>query len=241
LDLERKSDEQKWFDQWKQTGSKPAFHQLYYSMKPLLSKAAMSASYGSNIPRAAHEIWAAQNMLDALHTFDPKKGVALQTHVYGAVSQKAKRLNYQYSNMGQIPETRAIQVGNFNSAVANLREELGREPSAVEIADDMSLGLRDVERLRKEIQKDLSLDGMEDHSFDETPKEREVLQFLYYDLNPEQQVIYDYMFGMHGKPRLVKKNEKINFDEIARRSGFSSSKARALFNQVKTKFEKEAR
>jgi hypothetical protein len=238
---EKKPEELKLFEQWKHTGEKKYFHQLYYSLKPLLDSAANKASYGSNIPKASHEIWAAQNMLTALGTYDPKKGVTLQTHVYGAVHQKAKRLNYMYANMGQMPEPRAIQVGNYQSAVANLTEEFGREPSAAELADHMSIGIKDIERLRGEVQKDLSLQGLEDQTFFETPREQEILHLLYFDLTAEEQVIYDYMFGKHGKPRLVKANQKIDFDDIGRRSGFSSSKARAVFNRIKQKFEKEAR
>lgn len=210
-------------------------------MKPLLETAASKASMGSNIPKSAHQLFAAQNFYDSLRTFDPKKGVALQTHVYGTVHQKAKRLNYQYQNLGQIPEPRAIQIGKFQTEYGNLTEELGREPSAAELADRMSVGLKDVERLQIEIRKDFSMSGLEEQIVAETPREEEVLAYIYYELTPEEKVVYDYIFGKHGKQRLVKRNGKIDFDAIALRTKFSTSKVRSLFVNIRNKFEKASR
>jgi DNA-directed RNA polymerase specialized sigma subunit len=235
--VEKKLDESTLFSKWRQTGDKVYFNSLYESMKPLIESAAQKASFGSNLPQSAHRIYAAQNMLEALKTYDPAKGVALQTHVYGSVHQKAKRLNYLYQNLGKITEPRAMMVGNYQTEFANLREDLGREPSTVEMADRMGLGLKDIERMQKEIHKDLSLTGLEEEIVVETPKEAEILDYIYYELNNDQKVIYDYAFGKHGKPKLWKSSGKINFEEIANRVGFSQSKVRLLFTQIKNKFE----
>lgn len=238
---ERKVDEMTLFNQWKQTGDKVYFQGLYNSMRPLIEGAAKKASYRSNLPQSAHRIYAAQNMLDALRTYDPSKGVALQSHVYGAVHQKAKRLNYLYQNLGQMPEPRATLVGRYQTELDNLREDLGREPSAIEISERMGLGLKDVERLQKEIHKDLSTSGLEEDLITESPREEEALSLLYYDLNTDQQLVFDYVFGKHGKPRLGKVSGKIDFEGIAMRTGFSQSKVRAVFAQIRTKLEQALR
>lgn len=238
---ERRLDESTLFDKWKETQNPIYFRGLYQSMKPLLDSAATKASFGSNIPKSAHQIWAAQNFHDALKTFKPDKGVTLQTHVYGAVHQKAKRLNYLYQNLGQIPEPRAMQIGLYQNITSALREQLGREPSAAEIADEMSIGLKDVERLQKEVQKDLSLTGLEEQITIESPKEEEILNMLYYELSNEQKLVYDYVWGKHGRQPHIKANGKVDFDGIARQAGFSSSKARSLFAAIKQKFEHAAR
>lgn len=238
---ERRLDEMTLFHRWRETGDKVYFQGLYQSMKPLLDSAAKKASYGSNLPQSAHQIWAAQNFHDALRTYDPTRGVELQTHVYGAVHQKAKRLNYLYQNQGQIPEPRAVQIGSFQLAVSSLKEQLGREPSAAEIADEMSIGIKDVEHLQKEVHKDLSLDGLEGEIAIESPREEETLALLYYELTNEQKLVYDYIFGKHGRQKMVKANGKIDFDQIARVSGFSTSKARTLFGGIKQKFEEASR
>lgn len=229
------------FNQWKKSQDKQAFQQLYTSMKPLLDSAARKASFGSNLPKSAHEIYAAQNFMDSLKTFDPNKGVRLQTHVYGAVHQKAKRLNYKYQNLGHIPEPRAAQIGVFTTVRDNLQQDLGREPSAAEIADTMNTSLKDVQRLQREIQRDLSLSSLEEQAITVSPQEEEVLTYLYYELSNEEKVVYDYIFGKHGKPAMIKPTGKIDFDRIAANMGVSVSKVRSLYTSIRSKFEKASR
>lgn len=235
----RKTDEQSLYQDWKSSQSPKAFQQLYTSMKPLIYDAARKASYGSNIPESAHQIWAAQNFYDALRTYKPTAGTALQTHVYNAVHQKAKRLNYLYQNLGHIPEPRAMQIGLYQNIHENLRSTLGREPSAAEIADKLNWGLKDVTNIQKELQKEMAMDlGAEEHGVFESSIDEEVLDYVYYELNGEEQLMYDYVFGKHGKPRMVKQNNKVDFEGIARRAGFSASKARGLWTKVRLKVEK---
>lgn len=235
----KKADELALYHKWKETQSVPAFQQLYTSMKPLLFDAAKKASFGSNLPESAHQIWAAQNFHDALRTYSPTAGAALQTHVYNSVHQKAKRLNYMYQNLGHVPEPRATQIGLYQTEYENLRATLGREPSQPELADRLGWDLKDVATIQKEIHKDLAIEGAtEEQAIFESSVDEEVLDYLYYELSPEEQLVYDHIFGKHGKPRMIKANNKIDFDGISKRVGFSASKARAIFVRIRTKLQK---
>lgn len=235
----RKQREMDLYKKWQQDSSKESFQNLYLSMKPLLHDAAKKASYGSNVPESAHQIWAAQNFYDALRTYKPTAGTALQTHVYNTVHQKAKRLNYLHQNLGHIPEPRAMQVGLYQTVLENTRADLGREPSSAELADKLGWGLKDVGRIQKEIQKDLALDmGTEEQGVFESSIDEEILEYIYYELSSEEQLIYDFVFGKHGKLRMVKPNNKVDFDRIAMFAGFSPSKARTLWTRVRMKVEK---
>ncbi|MCJ7521949.1 MAG: hypothetical protein MUP21_07010 [Dehalococcoidia bacterium] len=235
----RKKDEVTLFNEWRDKGSVKAFQALYVSMKPLLYTAARKASYGSNLPESAHQIWAAQNFHDALKTYNPAGGAALQTHVFNAVNQKAKRLNYTFQNLGKQPEPRAAQVGLYQTEHGNLTAELGREPSAAEVADRLGWSVKNVGLIQKELTRDLSIDGgVEATPFIESSLDRAILDDIYYDLSPEEQVVYDYIFGLHGKPALKKPSGKIDFEAIAARSGYSPSKARAIFVRIRTRTEK---
>lgn len=235
----RKADELTLYHEWKQTQSPKAFHELYTSMKPLIYDAAKKASYGSNVPESAHQIWAAQNFYDALRTYKPTMGTALNTHVYNAVHQKAKRLNYLYQNLGHIPEPRAMQIGLYQNIHENMRSDLGREPSAAEVADKLSWGVKDVVNIQKELQKEMAMDlGAEEHGVFESSVDDEILDYIYYELNPEEQLVYSYVFGKHGKPRMVKANKKVDFEGIAKKVGFSASKVRGIWTKVRLKVEK---
>lgn len=235
----RKQQEMQMFKEWQQKKTPQSFQGLYQSMKPLLHDAAKKASYGSNIPESAHQIWAAQSFHDALRTYKPTAGTALQSHVYNAVHQKAKRLNYLHQNLGHIPEPRAMQIGLYQNVLENMKADLGREPSGAELADNLGWHVKDINRIQKEIQKDLAMDlGAEEHGIFESSIDEEILEYIYYELTSEEQLVYDYVFGKHGKPRMVKPNKKVDFDRIARAAGFSPSKARALWTKVRLKVEK---
>ena len=237
----KKSNELAVFKKWRDTQKKEHFQELYTSMRPLLAEAAKKAAYGSNIPESAHQIWAAQNFHEALRTYDPKAGAALPTHVYNSVHQKAKRLNYMFQNLGHMPEPRAMKVGLYQNEMANLRAELGREPSTAELADRLSLPMSEIANIRREVQKDLSMDSsMEEVAASETTADEEVLTLVYFDLTSEEKVVYEYIFGRNGRTKMIKANNKIDFDGIARRVGFSVSKVRSLFVRIRTKLEKAA-
>lgn len=235
----KKQQEIDLYHDWKKNQTVGSFQKLYTSMKPLLFEAAKKASYGSNIPMSAHQVWAAQNFQDALRTYKPTSGTALQSHVYNAVHQKAKRLNYLYQNLSHTPEPRAMQIGLYQNIYENMKEDLSREPSAAEIADKLGWGLKDVNKIQTEIKKDLALDyTTEDKGFFESSIDEEILEYVYYDLNPEEQLVYDYVFGKNGKRKMIKLNNKIDFEGISREVGFSASKVRALWTKVRLKVEK---
>jgi hypothetical protein len=229
------------FNKFKKTGETKYFQQLYTSMKPLIYKAAEGSTYGSNLPLAAHRVYTANVFLDALKTYNPNSGAALATHVYAAVKNKSKRLNYEYGQLGAIPEPRAIKVGIFLNETANLRNELGRSPSAAEIADRMNIGVREVTRLQKEVTKDLGMDeGTTEIAFAEGSKEEETLYHLYFDLTADEKVAFEYLTGRYGKPKLSK-NNRPDYKQISVRTGFSESKLRTLVASIKKKYEKVAR
>ncbi len=240
--MERKKTEIDLFKAWKQTGDNKHFQELYSSMKPLIYKAAQKAAMGSNIPEPAHRMYAAQAFLDALNTFKPNAGAELQTHVYGSVHQKVKRLNYTYQNLGSMPEPRAQRVGLYQTELANLKAELGRDPTDYELAKRTGMTTSEIQHLKKEITKDLAIgEGTEETAFFESSVEAEKFEHLYYDLKPEEKVVFEYIQGINGKPKCVKSNNKINFERIANLTNLSASRVRTIYSQIKKKFEKVAR
>lgn len=221
------------YNQWRKTQSKEDFQSLYDSMKDTIEISSRRAAIGSNVPQSAHKIWAAQLFLDSLRTFNPTMGAQLKTHVSTAIGRKANRLNYTYQDLGSKSEQRATKVGLYQAEYANLLNELGREPSAAELADRTHLGIKDIERLQKELHKNLSTNvGLENQIAVETSLGDEVLSYIYYELNNEQKVVYEYIYGRNGKPKLVKMNGKVDYDEIARRSHISKSKVYRIVKEI---------
>jgi len=239
---ERKINENEIFKKWQDTQDTNHFQTLYTSMKPLIYDAARKASYGSNLPESAHRIWAAQSFFDALRTYKPTSGASLQTHVYGAVHQKAKRLNYLYQSLAYKPEPRAMQVGVFQNEHANLKETLGREPTDHELASKLEWAVKDVERIKKETHSELAMgEGTEEQGFNESPETEAILFHLYDNLSLEEKQVYDRVLGKHGQSKMMKANNKIDFDRISRSVGYSSSKVRMVVGRIKIKLEKAAK
>lgn len=236
----KKIDEVNLFNLWKKDQTnKEHFQGLYNSMKPLIHDAAKKAAFGSNLPESAHRAYAAQAFMDSLKTYNPSSGAQLQTHVYGSVHNKVKRLNYEYQNLGKMPEPRAVMVGQFLNEFGNLRANLGRDPSSAELSDHIGIPLKQVTNLQKELRKDLAMDmGTDEVSFMEGSKEEEFLNYLYYELTSEEKVVYEYITGHFGKPRMVKGNNKIDYAGIATKMGVSESKIRLLHNQIRKKYTK---
>ena len=56
---------------------------------------------------------------------------------------------------------------------------------------------------------------------------------VYYDMNPEQQLVYDYLNGEHGKERLAKPSGQPDFRAIARRAGISENKVQKIRKQLR--------
>lgn len=227
------------YNEWRKKQDIPSFQNIYMKMKPDIDKAAYRASFGSNVPQSAHKLYAAQAFHDALKTYRPESGANLKTHVYGSVQNKAKRLNYMYQDLGYKPEPRATQVGRFQTERENLRLSLGRDPTDEELAKELEWSVKDVALIQKEVVKDLSFaDGLGESSVMEGSVDEEKLHLLYYDLTPEEQTMFDYVYGKHGKPKMQVGGKRPDYDRIARVMNVSPSKARGLWTSIGVKLKK---
>lgn len=224
---------------FKKNPVKDTFVPLYNSFKPLIFKAAQKNMFGSPIPQAAHIAYAQQSFLDATRTWDPGKG-AFNTHVFNTVFEKGKRLNLKYQNIGYIPEARATKYQAFNTTLHLLREELGREPSTLEIADEMHIPPSEVERLRKEVRQDLVMNENLPNlggSFAQTDKALQIARDIQYSLIPKHQLVLEHALGLNGQTALIKKNGGADVQAIAKAAKIPVSDVRSAFKTITRKFK----
>lgn len=225
------------FHAFRKSPSKDTFHPLYESFKPLIFSAAKTNMYKSPIPRSAHTALAAQSFLDAVKSFDPKKG-SLRTHVYGAVQNKGKRLNYKYQNIGFIPEERATKYGLFRSTVEMLRGMHGRDPSTLEIADEIKWSPKQVETMRREMRGSLILgeEVAERSPFYQSDRGRQILQDIQYSLIPHHQTVLEHAAGLNGRTALTKPGEKgPDISAISRAARLTPSQVRSALKTITRK------
>jgi len=241
---EKKQKDMELFEKWRDTGDKKYFQKLYRGMRGYLNDAINRSAYGSNIPKAVFEIEAAQQMHDALKRYDPKKGAALQSHVYGAVNNKLKRVNYENQNIARRTERAKAgitQITLFQNEKAFLKEKLGREPSSQELADVMGWSVKQVETMLQEDRRDLSLNAdLEDlNIFDDFAAEKDELAMHYYDMDPEEQNVFDHVWGAHGKEAILKKNGvDADWTNIARTTGIPEPQVQKIRKRLIRKADK---
>jgi DNA-directed RNA polymerase sigma subunit (sigma70/sigma32) len=223
-----------YYNKYMETGDKQYFQKLYRGMRGYLNGAINRSAYGSNIPKAVFEVEAAQQMHNALQRYNPNRGVPLQSYVYGAVNDKLKRVNYKYQNMARMPERPiggVTKVNLFNNEKLFLKDKLNREPSTQELAETLGWPVKEVENMLLENRKDLSLNQeLEDLAyFDDFSAEKAELSMHYFDMDPEEQLVYEHIEGLNGKKALLKKNGvDADWEAIARETGMPLSKVQKI-------------
>lgn len=214
---------------WNNNGRKPEHLQpLYESYKPMLVREAQKFRTVEMIPSATIHAEIDKHFVNAVKTFNPNKA-QLSTWV-GQNLKKASRFVKTYQNLGKIPEGQIAQIRTYKQAQEHLYDKLGFEPDTKALADHLGWTPRRVQQLQRELRRDLPASkfeagGMEDPTELLSPKELEAIKLMQYDLTPEERTVYEYTFGMNGKPRYQP-------GQIARAANIHPSKVSRIRNRL---------
>jgi hypothetical protein len=216
------------------------FMPLFKTFKPWIMKAAQKNMFGSPLPMAAHQALAAQSFLDATKNWDPSKG-SFKTYAFSTVFEKGKRLNLKYQNIGYIPESRATKYQAYQTAMHLLTEQFGREPSTAELADELMIPQREVERLRKEVRKDLVLNEAIPNvgpAWAQSDKAKQLAMDIHATLIPKHQVVLEHSLGLYGRTPLVKPGGTADVQAIAKAAKISLNDVRSAQKTISREFRK---
>lgn len=228
----RKKRELEMWQKWKDGGMKKAHLQpLLQSLKPLISQHSnVYAGRVRDIPPAAIRAEFTNQAVQALQTYDPTRA-ALGTHI-GHQLKKARRFITTYQNPARIPETRVYKIRELQDAEQRLDEEFGRPPTQLEVADHLKWSPRQVGMLQQEVRKARPFSQFETDPHTFTPsRHTEIVRLLPYDLTPDERQVFEYIYGIGGKPRLEP-------GQIAKKLGMSAPKVSRLKSAVAKKYEK---
>lgn len=209
---------------WNNNGRKSQdLKPLFESYKPLIQKE-VSKYRGLELPTSSIHAEFRKQFVTAVKTYDPKKA-QLNTWVTNQL-RKSSRFIKNYQNLGKIPEGQISKIREFKQAQEHLINTMGHEPDTKTLADHLKWPVKRVAQLEKELRKDKPASGyMHDPAEALTPKELEAIHILQYDtrLSPEDRTVYEYTFGINGKPRLqpgqIAKETKIHPSKISRIRG----------------------
>jgi DNA-directed RNA polymerase specialized sigma subunit len=143
--------------------------------------------------------------MDAIRTYDPKRGVRLTTHVTNHL-MGLRRASRQQSQFLRVPERASMEQAYLQRMEAELTEDLGREPSAIELADHSGLPVHKIARLRRyvpgAIESSLPEDIGTSNRFDPQDRELRIAEILHHELPPRDQKILEWSIGLHGSPKI---------------------------------------
>lgn len=227
----RKQKELELWKTWKDSGHDPEhLDPLLSSLQPLMTQHVNR--YAGNVPisRPALEGEVTRLTVKALKSYNPTRGAQLSTFVTGQL-KGINRFVTQHQNVSRITEDRSQKIGRYQRATSALNESLGRPPTAQEIADEMRVSVRTVNRLAQEMRPDLLASGAEHDPFlNEEPRSREILRLMYpYAFTLDEQRVFEYLLGLNGKEKELKTGK------IARALGWSDSKVSQIRASIANK------
>lgn len=222
---------------WKQSGYAPQY------LRPLQASLALDVRHHVNKWKAANVSTdllmarAQQLMLEALKDYDPNRTVngrarSIRSHVHERLA-RLQRFVVENQNAGRIQESRAGKnMRIFQEAVAVLTAEFGREPTAKEVAERMSLQMgkpvttKQVETYMREQRKDRNVS---DENFSFMPTDtRILLKLLPEELTPLENQVFERYYGLNG-------SRKMKPGEIAADLQLSAPRVSRLLNSISEK------
>jgi RNA polymerase primary sigma factor len=191
-------------------------------------------------------------LMKAVERFDPKKGGKLSTYAAWWIKQSIKRALANQSKTIRLPVHLVDKIARMRRTAMRLAEELGREPTDEELAEEMGLSAAKVSQLRTAAIRPASLDAamsQEDDSSslgdmigDEaalTPYEllsdknlRTAMAGVLDVLDERELRILTMRFGLDGK-------KEMTLEEVGRKFRVTRERIRQLQNIALRKLKKE--
>ena len=192
-------------------------------------------------------------LMKAVERFDPKKGGKLSTYASWWIKQSIKRALANQSKTIRLPVHLVDKIGKIRRVSAQMTEELGREPSTEELAEELGLAPAKVAHLKNVAVRPASLDAKlnadDDTAFgdlvsDERAEDpfatlrdkdlREEVGDLLDVLDPRERKIIAFRFGLGG-------GKERTLEEVGRKFGVTRERIRQLQNIALLKMRKALR
>jgi RNA polymerase primary sigma factor len=189
-------------------------------------------------------------LMKAVERFDPGKGAKLSTYASWWIKQSIKRGLANQSKTIRLPVHLIDKLSKMRRSALRLQEELGREPTDEELAEELGTTASRVAKLRMAAVRPASLDGpignddttslsevVQDENADspyEQLEEKSVLRMLHElvkTLNPREAGILKARFGLDGGSRQ-------SLDEVGCALGVTRERVRQLQNTALSKLRK---
>ena len=181
-------------------------------------------------------------LMKAVERFDPKKGGKLSTYGSWWIKQSIKRALANQSKTIRLPVHLVDKISKMRRVAMKLQEELGREPTDEELADELGMTAMRVRQMRMASIRPASLDapiGDDDsNNFSDLVEDENaitpyqdledktvtgMLQDMVKHLDPREATILRYRFGLDG-------GSERTLEEVGEKFGVTRERVRQIQN-----------
>jgi DNA-directed RNA polymerase specialized sigma subunit len=227
---DKRNQEMQQLQLWQKTQKPEHLQPLIQSYAPVIAQKIRQYKAPA-VNESAFKAELHKHLINAFETFDPNRGAQLSTHVENRL-RKAQRFNARYQNVAYIPEGQAQHIGKINRATNELTEQFGREPTHQEIGDHLGLSPKLITKVIGSQRKDVRASSFENDPTEiAMHRDQEVLSLLPYNLTPDENKVFNHIFGQNGAAKLDSTND------IAARLGKSPSQVSRLKSSILEKYK----
>ena len=191
--IDYKAKDVELWKRWNASKSNIDLQTLLDQLSPLIAREVNR--WASSVSRSLLEAEARRLTVEAIKTYDPKAGATLSTYIASRLP-KVSRLVYSQLNVARMSETKTLQVGAVMAATNELRERHGREPTHDEVADHLGWTPKKLASFYQHSRRNEFVESEAHPEYAE--KEDNLIDFIYADLPPLQQKIFEYTSGYGG-------------------------------------------
>lgn len=194
----------KQYFEWKNTGDSTKRDELIHSLDGVINTGLKSFGGGDNTLKTKAYLLASK----AVDTYNPSRDARLETHVYNNL-RRLTRFRNERSSAIHIPENVRADSTKVFGFIDSFRNEHGREPSLTEISDETGLSYKRINRARQ-TGSEKNLSQFETEKGDVLVGEKRSYadiwkDYIYYDLDPVNKKIFEWLTGYQGSPVISKK------------------------------------
>lgn len=212
-------------------GDSQALNELIDRHSDLINKKVGGFAFAP-VPSSVIHAQALKLLKTAVDKYSPSEGANFRTYLESNL--RLTRFVNDHKTIARIPEHRSLMIGRYVAAKNMLFADKSREPTAEELAHELKISITDAAKLEEIVNaKTLSSSAM---TFDQVSNVSNRFtnagEFMYFGLTPQEQLVYDYSLGAHGKPALK------SVTDIAKKVGITTDKVYQIKRDLGEKIAK---